>query len=72
MPYSIIPSNQYVSHETRNLLFQLTKIGDSSNVILGHQSTNTLSHLGNIDNNFLMRYPGDDYVDLLSIDFYDS
>lgn len=43
---SLAPSNPYITHQTRNLLYQLNKIGQSGQVLLGHQSTNTLGRKG--------------------------
>ncbi|MFD2966744.1 glycoside hydrolase family 26 protein [Sphingobacterium bambusae] len=43
------PSNSYVNNSTRRLFHNLNKIGQSSQVILGHQSTNTLSRNGQIE-----------------------
>ena len=40
------PSNPYATHNTRGLLYHLQKIGKSSSVMLGHQSTNTLTRSG--------------------------
>lgn len=40
------PSNNYITNRTRQLLHNLVKIGRSDQVILGHQSTNTLSKTG--------------------------
>lgn len=43
-----LPSNSYVTSNTRQLFYNLNKVGASPNVILGHQSTNTLSRNGSI------------------------
>lgn len=42
----ILPSNSYLSHEARNLLYRLHKVGASDAVILGQQSCNTLTRAG--------------------------